>query len=183
MDSVALMQRLHRHRNWVTDGLLVTAATLSEEKLQQPLAIGQGSIWRSLYHMYGAEFVWLGALEGDESPTVPGDAPVKLPGNQEQDGGAKTLAELTQAWSELKKRWTSYLGTLTPESLDEVVYKKRTSSTDTKRYGNKRADILLHVCTHAHYTAAQVINMYRQCGATDLPASMLIQMAREESTQ
>jgi uncharacterized damage-inducible protein DinB len=182
MDSVAVLRRLHQHRAWVNEGLLKTAAGLGEEQLKQPLAIGQGSIWRSLYHMYGAEYVWLGALEGNESPTVPGDATGKLPGNQELEGGARTLAELTVAWRELEARWQAYLGKLSPASLDDTVYKKRTSSTDTKRYATRRADILLHVCTHAHYTAAQVINMFRQCGVTELPPSMLIQLARDEAT-
>ena len=180
MDSVALIQRLNQHRSWVNDNLLAAAATLTEAQLRQPLAIGQGSIWRSLYHMYAAEYVWLGALEGNENPTVPGDVPGKLPGNQEGEGGAKTFAELRKAWGELAVRWGLYLEGLQAEALDETVYKKRTSGTDTKRYGTRRADILLHVCTHAHYTAAQVVNMMRQCGVTELPPTMLIQLAREE---
>jgi uncharacterized damage-inducible protein DinB len=37
----------------------------------------------------------------------------------------------------------------------------------------------MHVCTHAHYTAAQVVNMLRQIGV-ELPETMLITLARKE---
>jgi uncharacterized damage-inducible protein DinB len=40
---------------------------------------------------------------------------------------------------------------------------------------------LLHVCTHAHYTASQVTNMLRQVGVEKLPVTMLISLARNET--
>jgi hypothetical protein len=42
--------------------------------------------------------------------------------------------------------------------------------------------VLLHVCTHAHYTVAQGINMLRRLGVpTDrLPDPMLITLSRQE---
>ncbi len=61
------------------------------------------------------------------------------------------------------------------------MYKKSTSSGLGKRWGARRADVLLHVCTHAHYTAAQVVNMLRQAGADKLPETMLISLARHEA--
>lgn len=74
----------------------------------------------------------------------------------------------------------NYLATLTPDSLNEIVYKKSTSSDHGKRFGTRRGDVLLHVCTHAHYTAAQVVNMLRRVGTDKLPETMLISLARQE---
>ncbi|HLJ97295.1 MAG TPA: hypothetical protein VKU02_29315 [Gemmataceae bacterium] len=51
-----------------------------------------------------------------------------------------------------------------------------------KRFGTHRSDVLLHVCTHAHYTAAQVVNMLRHTGMEKLPETMLISLARQEAT-
>lgn len=48
--------------------------------------------------------------------------------------------------------------------------------------GTSRGDILLHVCTHAQYTLAQVVNMLKQAGAEKLPETMLIALARLEAT-
>jgi len=181
MNAVDAIQRLHQHRAWVNGNLLTTAASLSDEQLQSPFQIGQGSIWKSLVHLYAAEFVWLEALLGNDDPLVPGDLPGKLPGNQQGEGGITDLGDLRRKWIALDQRWSGYLASLTPESLDELVYKKSTSYGLGKRFATRRADVLLHVCAHAHYTAAQVVNMLRQAGTDKLPETMLIALARQEA--
>jgi uncharacterized damage-inducible protein DinB len=183
MNAVALLQRLHQHRAWVNGNLLTAAADLSDVQLRAPFPIGQGSVWKSLLHLYAAEFVWLEALLGNDDPLVPGDVPGKLPGNQQGSGGITGLDDLRQKWADLGRRWAGYLAALTAEALEELVYKKSTSSGLGKRFGTRRGDILLHVCTHAHYTAAQVVNMLRQTGAAKLPETMLISLARHEATR
>jgi len=179
MNAVELLQRLHQHRAWVNGNLLTAAATLSAEQLRSAFQIGQGSVWKSLLHLYAAEFVWLEALQGNEEFLVPGDLPGKLPGNQQGEGGITGLDDLRHKWSSLEQRWVGYVAALTPAALEELVYRK---STTLGRLGTRRSDVLLHVCTHAHYTAAQVINMLRQAGMEKLPETMLISLARHEAT-
>jgi uncharacterized damage-inducible protein DinB len=179
MNAVELLQRLHQHRAWVNRKLLTAAATLSDEQLRSTFPIGQGSIWKSLLHLYAAEYVWLEALHGNEAFLVPGDLPGKIPGNQQGEGGIMGLAELRLKWSSLEQRWVGYLTALTPTALQEVVYRK---SSLGQRFGTRRSDVLLHVCTHAHYTGAQVINMLRHAGVEKLPETMLISLARHEAT-
>jgi uncharacterized damage-inducible protein DinB len=91
----------------------------------------------------------------------------------------RQLDDLRQKWSALERRWIGYLASLTPPALEEVVYRKSSSG---KRFGTRRSDVLLHVCTHAHYTAAQVVNMLRHIGVEKLPDTMLISLARQEAT-
>jgi uncharacterized damage-inducible protein DinB len=179
MNAVQLIQRLHQHRAWVNANLLTAATALSDEQLRSPFPIGQGSVWKSLLHLYAAEHVWLEALVGNEGFLVPGDLPGKLPGNQQGEGGITGLDDLRQKWSALEQRWTGYLAFLTPAALEEVVYRKSSSG---KRFGTRRADVLLHVCTHAHNTAAQVVIKHRQVGVYQLPEAMLISLARQEAT-
>jgi len=183
MNAVDLVQRLHQHRTWVNSNLLTAAATLSDEALRLSFQIGQGSVWKSLVHLYAAEYVWLEALLGNDDPLVQGDVRGKLPGNQQGEGEITGLEDLRQKWSALEQRWVDSLAALTPEALDEMVYKVSTSSGMGKRFGSRRSDVLLHVCTHAHYTAAQVVNMLRQAGADNLPETMLISLARHEATE
>ena len=65
MNAVELLQRLHQHRAWVNGNLLTAAAALSDEQLRSAFQIGQGSVWKSLLHLYAAENVWLEALLGN----------------------------------------------------------------------------------------------------------------------
>jgi uncharacterized damage-inducible protein DinB len=179
MTSTDLIRRLHQHRQWVNQQLLAAVDSLSESQLRQPFSIGQGSIWKTLTHLYAAEYVWLETLNGDESPITPGDTPGRLPGNQEGDGAAQSLDDLRDRWSELDAQWQDYLHDLTDPDLEDAVFK--VSSLSGQRSATRRSDILLHVCTHAQYTTAQLINMLRQAGQSNLPDVMLISMARAET--
>ena len=177
MNAIDLIRRLHEHRAWVNRNLQKAAERLTLEQLHQPCAIGQGSIWKSLTHLFGGEFVWLEALLGNGSAVAPGDVRGKLPGNQLGPDAFQSLPELLRAWQELEARWQTYLATLEPAALDNLV--DRTSSSTGETFGTQRSDVLLHVCTHAHYTAAQTVNMFRQVGASPLPDTMVITLARE----
>jgi uncharacterized damage-inducible protein DinB len=180
MEAVNLIQRLHQHRAWVNGNLITAAAHLSNEPLNATFQIGQGSIWKTLVHLYAAEYVWLEALLGNDEGIVPGDLPGKIPGNQLGEGGITGFDDLRFKWSELEQRWSLYLTSLTPSALDELVDRKISSSGI--RFGTRRSDVLLHVCTHAQYTTAQVVNMLRHAGVEKLPETMLISLARHEAT-
>jgi uncharacterized damage-inducible protein DinB len=177
MNSTAVIRRLHQHRAWANHRLLDAAETLSDEQLRQTFPIGQGSIWKTLLHLYAAEYVWLDALSGKPESLAPGDVAGKLPGNQEGENAITSLADLRQRWSELDERYERYMQTLTDEQLDDKVNKVRTSG---ERFVFRRADILLHICTHAHYTIAQANNMLRHAGAASIPDPMVITLARSE---
>ena len=145
MSATQLLQRLHQHRAWVNSNLLTAAATLSDEQLRSAFQIGQGSVWKSLVHLYAAESVWLEALLGNEGFLVPGDLPGKIPGNQQGEGGITGLDDLRQKWSALEHRWVGYLASLTPPALEEVVYRKSSSG---QRFGTRRSDVLLLSLIH-----------------------------------
>jgi uncharacterized damage-inducible protein DinB len=177
MTAADVVRRMHEHRIWVNQRLLAAAARLAPEQLHQVCAIGQGTIWKSLVHLWAAEEVWLAALHGEEAKLAPGDVAGKLPGNQEAPGGVESLTDLQTRWAGLDTAWRSYLAGLNDHALDDVVYKVRSNG---QRFAFRRNDILLHVCTHAHYTVAQVVNMLRQVGAGELPDVMVITLARSE---
>jgi uncharacterized damage-inducible protein DinB len=182
MNAADVVRRLHQHRIWANHQLLAAAAGLSPEVLRQPYSIGQGSIWKSLLHLYAAEYVWLGALLGDEAPLTPGDIPTKLPGNQEGPGALATFEQLKADWSALDTRWQHYLADLRADALEQPVVKLATAGKLAgQRFSTRRLDVLLHVCTHASYTVAQTVNMMRQAEVTPLPDVMLISLARQQA--
>ncbi|MCA9052481.1 MAG: DinB family protein, partial [Planctomycetaceae bacterium] len=168
MSAADIIRRLHRHRQWVNRQLLAVVQGLSLEQLHTPLAIGQGSVWRTLTHLLAAEFVWLGTLQGDDQARLPGDVTGRLPGNQAGPNAIVSLGELTDRWRSLDQAWDTYLAALDDDTLDQTVYRVSTSSGAGKRWGVRTSDVLLHVCTHAQYTTAQLVNMLRQLAVTPL---------------
>jgi uncharacterized damage-inducible protein DinB len=183
MHAMAIIRRLHEHRIWANHQLLEAVRFLSVEQQHRPLAIGQGSVWKTLTHLVGAEYVWLEALSGNASPAMPGDLPEKLPGNQQGEGGFRSLEQLACQWHELDRRWEAYLSQLGEEALQDTVYKVSTSSGAGRPHGTRCGDVLMHVCLHAHYTSAQLVNMLRQLGVSSLPDIMLISLARQETAR
>lgn len=181
MSASKLILRLHQHRLWVNQRVREAVQGLSDQQLQQRLAIGQGSVWKTLTHLLAAEYVWLEALLGNQSPVFPGDLPDQLPGNQQGPEALSSLSQLTGCWLNTEARWRRYLERLTDADLADPVYKISTSSQAGKRHGIARSDILLHVCTHAQYTTAQLVNMLRQLHVSPLPDVMLITLARQEA--
>jgi uncharacterized damage-inducible protein DinB len=184
--ALNILQRLHQHRAWANEKLVAAAGALSHEQLHQAFEIGQGTVWRSLVHMYAAEYVWLETVQGNSEALCPGDLPGKLPGNQLGQGGIQSFDDLRQKWAALEMRWQNYLATLASgpaavDALDETVERRGSAARGGQPYFIRRSEAMLHVCLHAHYTLAQVINMLRQLGVKDFPDRMLIQLTWEET--
>ena len=107
---------------------------------------------------------------------APGDTRDQLPGNQLGDDAFEGLGDLLDRWRQLDEDWSAYLAELHDSTLNQRVNK--VSSLTGKRAETTCQDVLLHVCTHAQYTTAQLMNMLRHTGKADLPDVMLITMAR-----
>jgi uncharacterized damage-inducible protein DinB len=183
--AISILQRLQQHRAWANEHLLAAAATLSDEQLRRSFEIGQGSVWRSLVHMYAAEYVWLETLLGDREALCPGDVRGQLPGNQLGEGGIQSFGDLREKWAALETRWRSYMAELAAlsdgaKSLDELVERRGSTARGGRPYFLRRSDALLHVCLHTHYTLTQVVNMLRHLGVEKLPERMMIQLAWAE---
>lgn len=166
MTSLDVIRRLHGHRAWVSAQLMNAAEMLTEVQLHRSFEIGRGSVWASLVHLYAAELNWLEAIEGNQNPALLGD------------NAFDSLPQLEPAWAALEGRWRSLLSSLTESELPRMVAKV----SGGKLQATPLVDVLLHVCTHAHYTTAQTVNMLRRLGIppTERPDNMLITMSRRE---
>ena len=141
------------------------AKPLSADDQRQPFAMGPGSLFATLTHCYGAEALWLETIEGRDGSAVFASA-----------SQIQSLDELASRWSELDARWDRLLSGLTAADLAKPVTRVR----EGKAYTTSLGDVLIHVCTHQMYHAAQLKNMAKQLGVKDLPFSDYIVYAREQ---
>lgn len=164
--SVDVIRRLHEHRLWSRSRLIEAASSLSVEQWLRPFEIGRGTLWATVEHLYGAERVWIAALQGQPDEKLP-------------DGRSVVdLSALLEAWRSVDERWRGYLDALTPAMLAMPV--QRYSALWQRSYTTHAVDVLLHVVTHAAYTTAQAMNMLRHLGVGPLQAVDLILMSREQ---
>ena len=115
-------------------------------------------------HLYGAETVWINVLENKNQsvafPTLENFA---------------NLEALERDWELLDQRWAAWLSNVKEEQLDHVAERIR----EGKSFLTTVMDVLIHVATHQHYHAAQIVNMLRHLGVKPPPACDFIVMARE----
>lgn len=166
MTSTDLIRRLRSQQAWANRGLLDACRPLSPEQLARPFPIGQGDVMKTITHLYAAEFVWLEAIDGKPESV----SPFTMRFN--------TVVDLESAWAALDARWSLFYDRLTGAELDRPVTKISTSSGQGLTFVTPLADVLLHVFTHAQYTAAQLKNMLRHLGVSPLPDVMLITQSR-----
>jgi uncharacterized damage-inducible protein DinB len=165
MEAIQILHRLHQYRAWCNRQLLHACRPLSAEQLHAPFEIGQGSVWKSLVHLLAADSLWLDAFEGRPDSPVPCEADFK------------DLEELADRWADLDRRWLDALARLDGSDLERPVLR---ADLRNQRFTLDRVDAHLQVCTHAAYTAAQLVNMLRRLGVAPLPNCMLVAMAYAE---
>lgn len=159
------IKRLHEHRHWVRHKLLTASRGLTAEGLRKSFEMGIGSVLGTFVHLYGAETVWINVLENKSQaaafPTLENFA---------------NLEALEREWETLDRRWSAWMSTAREETLDETAVRVR----DGKSLSTSVMDVLMHVATHQHYHAAQIVNMLRHVGVQPPPACDFIVMAREQ---
>ena len=157
--------RLHEHRHWVRNKLLTASRGLTNDGLRKSFEMGIGSVLGTFVHLYGAETVWINVLENkNQSAAFP-----------TQDQFAN-LEALERDWELLDQRWSAWLSNVKDEDLDQVAERIR----EGKSFLTTVMDVLIHVNTHQHYHAAQIVNMLRHLGVKPPPACDFIVMAREQ---
>jgi uncharacterized damage-inducible protein DinB len=165
INAAEVLRRLHRYRIWSHEQLLAACRGLSPEQLHAPFAIGQGSVWSSLVHLLAADSLWLDAFEGRPQTPVP------------RDSDFESLDALAREWARVDQRWLALLANIDGARLDRTVTRADLRNQLLRIDG---LDAHLQVCTHAAYTAAQVINMLRHLGIEPLPNCMLVAMSYAE---
>ena len=158
------IKRLHDHRQWVRHKLLTASRGLTNDGLRKSFEMGVGSVLGTFVHLYGAETVWINVLENKNQsaafPTLENFA---------------NLEALERDWELLDQRWAAWLFNVKEEDLDHVAERIR----EGKSFLTTVMDVLIHVATHQHYHAAQIVNMLRHLGVKPPPACDFIVMARE----
>ncbi|MBL9147923.1 MAG: DinB family protein [Phycisphaerae bacterium] len=152
------LRRLHEHRLWLRARFEKAIRPLSDAELRRAFPMGPGSVLGVLAHCWGAENIWLDSISGSAAPST-------LPSAD----AFPSLDALLGRWKETDDRWARFFATVTEAELDRPVVRVR----DGKSYTTTLADVLIHVCTHQMYHAAQLNNMLRQLGDANTAAAFV----------
>ena len=155
MKTINLLQNYARFNQWAHKRLLDLIGTLSVEQQHAIVLSSFDSLYKTIFHVWGAESLWLGRL--NLSPiTITGD-----PFNQ-------SMEKLSSALEAIDQLWVEWVESRTDEQLVEKLnYHNKAGVPFTQSY-----DLLLqHIFNHSTYHNGQLVTMLRALGAAGIPST------------
>jgi uncharacterized damage-inducible protein DinB len=163
------IRHLFDYTEWANALTLNAAAELSDEDLRRDFKISHCSIFATLLHMAGAEWIWLERWQG-RSPAK------KEAWSLWTTDSCADLEVLNQRWSELIGRRGQLISQLDEPGLAaELSFKLLSGDPNTLRL----VDQMQHVVNHATLHRGQVVGMIRQLGIAPPATDLLFYLRRE----
>ena len=167
--NLADVRHLFDYTEWANQLAIDAAAKLPDEDLRRDVGISHKSIFGTLVHMAGAEWIWVERWHG-RSPTK--DVAWSL-WSTERCGD---LATLNKQWRELIDGRAQFISGLTEDQLEtELAFKLLSGDASSMRLVYQ----MQHVVNHATLHRGQIVGMIRQLGL-DPPSTDLIFYVRRD---
>ena len=165
------IKHLLAYTEWANDLAMEAADELADEDLQRDVGISHGSIFGTLTHMAGAEWVWLERWNGNS----PAKAEAWARWTPESCGD---LATLNDRWQDVGFRRAEFISQLDEDRLAaELPFKLLSGDPSSMRL----VDQMQHVANHATMHRGQIVGMIRQLGIDPPSTDLLFYLRREIS--
>src|SRR5215213_3620736 len=165
------IQGLFSYTEWANDLAMEAAAKLPNESLCREFGISHNSIFGTLLHMAGAEWLWLERWSGRS----PRKAEAWARWTVQSCADLPTLAE---RWIEVANHRAQYVSHLDESTLTaELPFKLLTGDPSSMPLVNQ----MQHVVNHSTMHRGQVVGMIRQLGLEPPATDLLFYLRREIS--
>ena len=163
------INQLFNYTEWANGLVMDAAAALPDESLHRDVCCSHQSIFGTLLHMAGAEWIWLERWNGR--------SPVKAEAwSQWTTESCPDLATLKDRWRELVRQRWNYVSELDNAKLtSELAFKLLSGDSSSMRL----VDQMQHVANHSTMHRGQVVGMIRQLGI-EPPSTDLIFFLRRD---
>ncbi|HJT67246.1 MAG TPA: DinB family protein [Pyrinomonadaceae bacterium] len=167
--NLADIRRLFDYMEWANNLAIEAATKLPVDDLHRDFAISHGSIFGTLVHMAGAEWIWVERWHG-HSPTK-----TEAWGLWSTES-CPDFAALNDRWGAVTDKRRNFVSGLDEERLAaEVGFKLLSSDPNSMRL----VDQMQHVVNHATMHRGQIVGMIRQLGIEPPATDLLFYLRRE----
>ena len=147
----ALVESYARYNLWANNVVVDMLTTITEEEFKYPNQSSFGSIGATLWHIYGAEKLWMNRLAGNSLSSFPKYRPLPP-------------IEILNSFIDNSDKFTQQiLGYKESQLTESIAY----TTLSTGAGSNNRADICLHTINHSTFHRGQIISMLRNLGYRD----------------
>ena len=165
------IKSLFDYTEWANDLALEAARKLADEELRREVNISHASIFGTLLHMAGAEWIWLERWNG------------RAPAGKEAwalwtTESCADLSMLNDHWRDVISRRAGFISELDESRLAaELPFKLLSGDQSSMRL----VDQMQHVANHSTMHRGQVVGMIRQLGVDPPSTDLLFYLRREIS--
>lgn len=163
------IRRLFDYTEWANDLAMDAANRLTEGNLRRDVGVSHQSIFGTLLHIAGVEWIWLERWNG-RSPAKDEAWSMWTPQS------CADLATLTNRWSEVVDRRAQFITNIDEDRLAAELPFKLLSGDPSSM---PLIDQMQHVVNHATMHRGQIVGMIRQLGI-EPPSTDLIFFLRRE---
>lgn len=150
---------------WANKLIIDVLLNVSKEDWDKDLGGSFGTLRKTVYHIFGAESIWIQRIEMKENPIFPEpdmNADIRVVCNDWQDISAQMLAFVEKQFDD---RGFSH----------EFVYK----TLKNQQFKNRVYDAIHHCMNHSTFHRGQLVHMARMLGETKIPSTDFITYCRE----
>ncbi len=155
MESVDSLRRLFAYDYWANQEALRSIATL---------AVAGERALKVAGHIVGAQRVWLARLTTPDSPSPAPWPPLGV-------------EEASVAISELHQRWNSFLGSLSPERLEEDLVHRNSKGIE---FRTPVRDVLMQLVMHSAYHRGQIAAAIREAGGKPAATDYIVYVRQQQ---
>jgi uncharacterized damage-inducible protein DinB len=169
--NLADIKHLFDYTEWANDLAMYAAGRLPDDSLSRDIGVSHKSIFGTLLHMAGAEWIWLERWNG------------RSPGKDEAwslwtAGSCANLATLQARWRDVVGRRAQFISELDEGRLGaELAFKLLSGDPGSMRL----VDQMQHVANHATLHRGQVVGIIRQLGLEPPSTDLIFYLRREIS--
>lgn len=165
------IRQLFDYTEWANDLAKEAAAKLPDEAMRRDVGISHKSIFGTLLHTAGAEWIWLERWNG-RSPAKAEAWSLWTPES------CPNLAMLKERWSDVIDRRAKFISGLDEERLGaDLAFKLLSGDPSSMRL----VDQMQHVANHSTMHRGQIVGMIRQLGIEPPSTDLIFYLRREIS--
>jgi len=150
-----MLHRYARYNQWAHKKLLDLIRELSPEQQHARVPSSFDSLYKTIFHVWGAESLWLGRLN---------QAPIKI----SDDPFNGSMEDLCMAMETVDQQWVDWFASKDDNELTVLLdYHNKVGQPFTQSY-----DLLLqHIFNHSTYHNGQLVTMLRALDIDKIPST------------
>ena len=149
---------------WANNEMIKCVEKLDQEQLHQTVVSSFNSVFKTILHIWDAEYIWLQRMQGNSI----NEWPSKM---MDKDGFSTNLFLAGSA------NFNDFV-----QASPDAFFEQQCSYTNLKgeKFATPYTSVIMHCMNHGSYHRGQLVTMFRQLGLTEIPTTDLIAFERKQ---